>query len=68
MSSTPRAKAVSSTDTMMTMDVDGREVSNFILGMECSGFNERKGRESDDNATELDLWRVIWRAAEVKTF
>jgi hypothetical protein len=41
------------------MDVDGREVSNFILGMECSGFNERKGRESDDNATELDLWRMI---------
>jgi hypothetical protein len=31
--------------------------------MECSGFNERKGRESDDNATELDLWRVIYRRA-----
>jgi hypothetical protein len=30
----------------MTMDVDGREVNNFILGMECSGFNEMKGRES----------------------
>jgi hypothetical protein len=38
---------------MMTMDVDGREVSNFILGMECSGFNERKGRESDDKPPSL---------------
>jgi hypothetical protein len=29
---------------MRTMEVDGREVNNFIVGMECSGFNE--GRES----------------------
>jgi hypothetical protein len=42
LSSTPRAKAkaVSSTDTM---NVDGREVNNFILGMECSGFNVEEG-------------------------